>query len=127
MSRRITREPVLPADLRTPAMDAWMASLRRIDEASRQVIDLLDGLASAAGRAADRVAAGVRLSETVDADAIERRRRILGSLSRLGTALSDNRAAAIRVMVDDEGMTLADVARRYGIPRQIASRLYHGR
>ena len=51
--------------------------------------------------------------------------QLLKRLDAMHHSVSEARAEAVRVLVDEEGMTVSRVARLMGRPRQIVSRLYH--
>jgi hypothetical protein len=53
------------------------------------------------------------------------RRAVRDAWSRLNGALNRYRVQAVRIMVDDEGLTVAQAARVMGNARQVVSRLYH--
>ena len=53
------------------------------------------------------------------------RREVSKALAALNSALMHARAEGIRVMVDDEGLSLRDAAKLVGSSRQFVSRLYH--
>ncbi len=52
------------------------------------------------------------------------RRRVRQALNRLNEALHAYRAEAVRCLVEEEGLSIAEVARRTGNARQVISRLY---
>ena len=71
------------------------------------------------------MAAGEQLSDAHAAlDVREARERVSRSVDRFNTAFRACRAAGVRRMVDDEGMSLVEVARRLRLSRQFVSRLY---
>lgn len=89
------------------AIDAAVGALQKGSEArseGRPVVDVIDALIAAGGRE-------TRLSA---ADAFHEYERAIASM----------RAAVVRALVDECGLSLTDVAGRMKISRQAASRLY---
>ncbi len=115
----------IPKARRTPALDAWVRSVQRVDEARAKLRAVLDELGPAAEQAVDIVAAGATIAELVSRSEMRVRRRTADALAAMTSALAENRVAAIRVVVDDEGLSMTDAARVFGVPRQVLSRLYH--
>jgi predicted DNA-binding protein (UPF0251 family) len=108
--------------------DWYVDAIDRVVSSAEALHAALDRIVEALGEArAERIAGG-GLVEIVD-----------GLLARGGTALRRSvddafrdytqaitayRARAIRGLVDEEGLTLAEVARRTGVSRQMVGRLY---
>ncbi len=115
----------LPASRRTPAALAWARSVERVQEAAGELCSVLDDVGLAIADAVDAIASGESMSDLVARTRLRAWRRLAGALARMTSALAASRAAAIRVIVDDEGSTMTDVARALGVARQVASRLYH--
>jgi hypothetical protein len=65
-----------------------------------------------------------RLSEMDPLPGTELHERLIDGLERMHHAIAAARAESVRVMVDDEGLTLSDVAKLMNRPRQLVSRLY---
>jgi hypothetical protein len=89
------------------AIETAVAALREGCEArnaGRSIVDVVDELIAAGGRE-------TRLSA---ADAFREYERAVGSM----------RGAVVRVLVDEGGLSLTEVARRFKISRQAAARLY---
>jgi hypothetical protein len=100
--------------------------VQRTEETRAQLRIALDELQPAAAQAVDEIAAGATMAELVSRTEMRVRRRTADALGAMTSALAENRVAAIRVVVDDEGMTITEAARLFGVPRQVLSRLYHG-
>jgi helix-turn-helix, Psq domain len=116
----------VPPSHRTPALEAWVDSLQRIENARVELDAALSALAPWIVDAVDAVASGEPMSDLVRRTHLRARRRVADAVSAMNSALAENRIAAIRVIVDDEGLTMSEAARLFGIPRQVLSRLYHG-
>lgn len=94
------------------------------DEAQRAICE---GVASMEG-ARKRLVAGVPVSELVD-DLIaqggrDTRLRSLAAIEAFEHAVMVYRVGLIRVMVDEEKLSFAEVGRRIGVSRQMIARLY---
>jgi hypothetical protein len=111
--------------MRTPAIDAWLASVERVDDARRAALEQLARLAPTLEGMVERVASGTPFSRVVQPRTVRMRQRVVDAIGELSAAIAENRAATVRVLIDDEGRSVTDVARLYEIPRQVASRLYH--
>jgi hypothetical protein len=66
----------------------------------------------------------VRLSQIDPVPGVELHERLIGGLERMHHAIAAARAESVRVMVDDEGLSISDVAKLMNRPRQLVSRLY---
>ena len=97
-----------------------------MDEARRELHAALEELEPTAARAVDFVAGGGTIMDLVGQTEMRVRRRTSDALAAMTSALAENRVAAIRVVVDDEGLSITEAARIFGVPRQVLSRLYHG-
>ena len=118
----------VPRERLTPAVERYLDGLERLEFARVAVAGVVgqslhDGLVGAI----EAVAAGVPVSELLPKVDLERRKVLIAILTEMSAALAEARVGALRVLVDDEGTTLTEAARMLGIPRQVASRLYHGR
>ena len=65
-----------------------------------------------------------RLSALDPLPGTELHERLIACLERMHHAVAAARAESVRVMVDEEGLTLSDVAKLMNRPRQLVSRLY---
>ena len=104
-----------------------------IEEAARAALQVCETL-----RAADRDFVEARRLRAGGAPFVEmiqraiaqgfRDRRVAAdeAIAAYRNAVKQLRVAAVRTLVDDEGMTLTAVAGLLGISRQMASRLYQG-
>jgi hypothetical protein len=115
----------VPRARRTPAVTAWAASVQRIEEARVELEAALGALAPWIVDAVEAIASGETMSDLVRRTQLRTRRRVADAVGAMNSALAENRVAAIRVVVDDEGLTMSEAARLFGIPRQVLSRLYH--
>jgi hypothetical protein len=100
--------------------------VERIDGARAELMAALEELEPAIAGAVEGVAGGESMVSLVARTRLRARQRLTDALAGMTWALAENRVAAIRVIVDDEGRSLTETARLFGVPRQVASRLYHG-
>jgi hypothetical protein len=116
----------VPRSKRTPAINAWVRSVQRIEDARVDLLAALDELEPWIEGAIDAIVGDETMADLVSRTQLRTRRHVSDALGGMTSALAENRVAAIRVVVDDEGMSITDAARLFGIPRQVLSRLYHG-
>jgi hypothetical protein len=112
----------------TSADDWLLAAVERIEAAADELCDAVAATVESFGDVGRDRAAGRPLLEIVD-DLLElggqQRRRAAGqAIGDYQRAVMEFRAAVIRSLVDDEGMTFTAVAARMGISRQMAARLH---
>ena len=105
-----------------------------IDEVTRAVAaagGALDGASASLASARARRLAGVPMTILVDellaVGGPPLRRSGADLLSDYRRAVRGFRAAAVRALVDEDGLSLTEVSRRLEISRQMATRLYHTR
>jgi hypothetical protein len=67
---------------------------------------------------------GFRLSEQDALPGVELHEQLIARLERMHHAVAAARAESIRIMVDEEGLTVSDVGKLLRRPRQLVSRLY---
>jgi hypothetical protein len=94
-------------------------------EAARN--DLTDVLARTGESLRDRsvvLEPGFRLSKQDPGPGVELHEELIGALERMHHAVASARAESVRIMVDEEGLTLSEVAKLMNRPRQLVSRLY---
>ena len=97
-----------------------------LDELERARLELIDALgvlgeamidrsrlSDPEFRLSDGIESGTRLHET-----------LISALDRMHACLAAVRAEGVRLMVDEEGMSITDVAELVDRPRQLVSRLY---
>ena len=107
--------------------DRLIERITEVQEARKALVRELTALGEAMefNRAARQ--AGSTVSELFSAGpGPAARKRARDAWSRLNGALHAYRTEAIRILVDDEGRSLASAARLTGNARQVVSRLYHG-
>jgi hypothetical protein len=100
--------------------------VQRIDDARPELRAALDALEPSILDAVDLIAGGESMADILGRTRLRTRRQMTDALSAMTSALAQNRVAAIRVLVDDENLSMTEAARVFGIPRQVLSRLYHG-
>jgi gamma-glutamyl:cysteine ligase YbdK (ATP-grasp superfamily) len=96
-----------------------------VEDARAELADALDEIELRIVDAVEAVAAGESMVELVARTQLRARRRLADALKTMTSALAENRVAAIRVVIDDEQLSITEAARLFGIPRQVLSRLYH--
>ena len=110
------------------AQDPFVAATEEVAAAGRAVCDAVEAAVGALEAGAQARAAGTPLGDVVD-DLI----RAGGRNARLATAhafheferaLLDMRAGVVRSLVDDDGLSMTEVAARLRISRQAVARLY---
>jgi hypothetical protein len=101
-----------------------LALLDDVEDARVALMTSLERLGASLGDRADVSAAGTRLSELDPVAGVELHEHLIGALERMHHAIAAARAESVRVMVDDEGLTITDVAKLMNRPRQLVSRLY---
>ncbi len=105
--------------------DEFVRSLERLDRALKGVEEAIPGFREATKRVGDAVEAGRPVGESLqELHWPTIRRRLEESWTEFQQALYDSRCRSIRIMVDDEGMSLSEIARMRGLSRQLISRLY---
>lgn len=107
--------------------DAFDIQLDELDHACLDLTERLEGLRKAIVRIRHLRGQGRPVSEIVAiGPGVPARREVRESWSGLNRALHTYRVMLVKSMVDDEGMSIAEVARVTGNARQVVSRLYHG-
>jgi hypothetical protein len=100
--------------------------LAELEAAARELADRLELLRGAVAQIEVARAEGLPLSRIVSSGpGVPARREVRSSWNRLNRALHAYRVELVRTLVDDEGMSISDVARLTGNARQVVSRLYH--
>ncbi len=101
--------------------------LTLLDDVERARVELMQSLGRLGEALRDRHAVtepGFVLSEQDLVPGVELHEDLIRGLERMHHTLALARAETVRVMVDEEGLTLSDVAKMVGRPRQLVSRLY---
>jgi hypothetical protein len=110
------------------ARDWYVESIEEIERTAAALHDAVDSTVIMLRRArAERLhGAGVtQVVERLMADGLpETRRQADEAFAAYTAAITRYRARAIRALVDDEGMTLSEVARLTGVSPQAVGRLY---
>lgn len=109
-----------------PRNQRFLELLDEVDRARGELQRALDDLAAVSAETRRRMAEGMQVSTLHPMAGIGPvRRAVSDRLTGLNSSLMHLRAEAVRLMVDDEGLSLRDVARLIGSSRQFVSRLYH--
>jgi hypothetical protein len=101
--------------------------LALLDDVEDARLALMASLERLAASLQDREVLGepnTRLSAIDPVPGVELHEQLIGGLERMHHAIAAARAESVRVMVDDEGLTISDVAKLMNRPRQLVSRLY---
>ncbi len=101
-----------------------LASIDDIESARADLMVSLERLGEGLRRRTLLEDPEIRLSEIDPLPGTELHERLIDGLERMHHAIAAARAESVRVMVDDEGLTLSDVAKLMNRPRQLVSRLY---
>ncbi|HYX79118.1 MAG TPA: hypothetical protein VE976_00780 [Actinomycetota bacterium] len=108
------------------SQDPLIARLAEVDRACADMQHRIDVLRDAVSEIQQAHASGEPVSEIVTTGRGARARRELRrSWLALNRALHGFRAEEVRSLIDQEGLTVAEAARRSGNARQVISRLYH--
>jgi hypothetical protein len=106
--------------------DPLRSRLQESDEAAAELIAALQRLRDALRTLDLSRADGTSVSRLVsEGPGREARSDVRAAWIRLSHALKAYRAESVRLMVEQEGMTVAEVARLTRNARQVISRLYH--
>jgi hypothetical protein len=110
------------------AEDWYAASIDRVEAAARSVHEAVDAVVAALAAARQERLAGRPLPAIVESlvarGGKETRRSADDAFREYTKAVTAYRAAAIQALVDEDGMTLSEVARITGVSRQMVARLY---
>lgn len=106
--------------------DPLLQRLDRVDEACHEVVEELEQLRRAITIVRGMRRTGRSASEILEhGPGMEARRRVRARSIFLTEALHAYRAELVRSIVDNEGWSIAEVARTTHNARQVVSRLYH--
>jgi hypothetical protein len=101
--------------------------LALLDDVEAARVELVETLDRVGATIADRAVVTderFRMSEQDPVPGVELHEQLIGRLERMHHTVAAARAESIRIMVDEEGLTLSDVAKLLKRPRQLVSRLY---
>jgi NADH:ubiquinone oxidoreductase subunit D len=101
-----------------------LALLDDIEEARTVLMGALERIGENLGERRLVLEPGFRLSERDPVPGVVLHEEFIAALERMHHAVASARAESVRVMVDEEGLTLSDVAKLMNRPRQLVSRLY---
>lgn len=124
---QIDNAPALVSYLPT-TMEEFAATLDSLSDASRAMGAALDGLDEIVERVQSHLEAGKPLAGAyTETGWGEDRSHVFAAISGLQHALARARTEYFRALVDGEGMTITEVARLVGQPRQLVKRSYDER
>jgi hypothetical protein len=110
--------------------DRYVNAIDNVEQSARVAHDALDEAVEAFTVARQERLAGLPHAEIVRGllarGGAGSRRRADEACREFIAALSEFRAVSVRMMVDEDGMTLSDVARLAGVSRQMIARVYRG-
>ena len=95
-----------------------------VEDARTELMATLERVGTGLESRASVTEPGYRLSAQDPVPGIELHGELIEKLERMHHAVAAARAESIRIMVDEEGLTLSDVAKFINRPRQLVSRLY---
>jgi hypothetical protein len=95
-----------------------------LDIAAERLIEVFEKLRSSEHKARAGLTEGATVREVVTQELLCARAAARGALAEVAEALRRSRSAKIRALVDDEGLTIVQVSRLLGHPRQLVKRLY---
>jgi hypothetical protein len=104
--------------------DRLLELLDEVEAARIQLTETLDRVGESLIERTQVTAPGYRLSEQDPASGVELHEELIGCLERMHHSVAAARAESVRIMVEEEGLSLSDVAKMLGRPRQLVSRLY---
>jgi hypothetical protein len=108
--------------------DAYPRTLTQLESSRRTLVSHLTSLGETIRVAMERRLSGAPLSDIPEAiSLIAQREAVLAALTAFNVAFAASRAEGIRLLVDEEGRTLASVARLMSLSRQVVSRIYNER
>jgi hypothetical protein len=108
------------------SQDPLIARLAEVDRACADMERRLDVLRAAISDIRRAHAGSEPMSRIVASGrSVSARRHVRRSWIALNRALHAYRAEEVRSLIDEEGLTLTEAARRSGNARQVISRLYH--
>jgi hypothetical protein len=96
------------------------------DEVAQRLIEALQAMRERHRAISDALAGGARISRFMTIEGMTGREQLRTLAAELVSAVSQVRAAVIRELIDEEGMSHKAVARLIGHPRQLVKRLYDG-
>jgi hypothetical protein len=106
-------------------MDRFLDSLEELDKAIASVRTELDALEAANAHTRDAFRAGMRMRDLFpQSDGPRARDAVIDAIAELQSALMRSRGEFFGVLVEQEGMTISEVARLVGHPRQLVKRRY---
>jgi hypothetical protein len=112
------------------SQDRYVNAIDNVEQSARAAHDALDEAVEAFTVARQERLAGLPHAEIVRGllarGGGDSRRRADEACREFIAALSEFRAVSVRMMVDEDGMTLSDVARLAGVSRQMIARVYRG-
>lgn len=108
------------------SQDTIVQRLDQVERARRDLVEELERLGSALAQTRTMRGADAPVSKILQrGPGPEARRRVRRRVVALTGALHAYRAELIRTLVDEEGWSIAEVARTTRNARQVVSRLYH--
>ncbi|HEV7526998.1 MAG TPA: hypothetical protein VGP92_18720 [Acidimicrobiia bacterium] len=111
------------------SQDWYLDAIERVQSSAAVVHQALDHVVETLAHAGDVRLSGGPLSEIVEGlsrNGAGIRRAVDDAFRLYADSITAYRSTVIRALVDDEGMTHADIARMTGVSRQMVGRLYHG-
>ena len=111
------------------SVDRFSEHMAEVARLARAASDALEGAAAGLNAAGEERRAGASISTVVDAllagRGQELRLGVVRAFRGYEQAAAALRGALVRALVDDEGMTFSEIARRISVSRQAVARMYH--
>lgn len=104
--------------------DRLLALLDNVEAARGELMDALERVGESLRDRKLVAEPGFELSGQDPFPGVGLHEELISALERMHHSVATARGEIVRVMVDDEGLTISDVAKLMSRPRQLVSRLY---
>ncbi len=106
-------------------MDRFVESLDELDATIERMRRALDGLEAANAHTRDAINTKMRMADLFAVSAAPRSRdAVIDAMNAMHSVLMRSRGEFFHILVDEEAMTISEVARLVGHPRQLVKRRY---
>jgi hypothetical protein len=105
-------------------MELFLQSLVNLEDAIAEIRSAADMLEVSIQQTRKKIDSGLPVLELLRTPGTESRETTLEALNTMHSALMLSRAEWYRVLIEQEGMSLSEIARVTGHPRQIIKRRY---
>ncbi len=105
--------------------DDYIRSLENLERGRTNLISALDAFGDASRSVCEAVAEGADVANALqELHWVGIRRNLEETWSSFQEALYEVRCVAVGIMIDEEGLSISQIARMRGVSRQLISRLY---